>query len=284
MNKDEYYKRLEQAINFIETNLNEDFTLTDVSKNAFSSLSHFHRIFYFMTGYSLKEYIRARRLSCAAMELISTSKSILEIALHAQFENAETFNKAFKKMFYESPSEFRKQKKEFNVVRKLHLQRNEVQALPQNMTLNFVFLPQQIVQGLKIHTTLENKQQTKDIPNFFMDVMQEKRLAAIRHNNAQKIFGIYSNMTDEEEFDFTLGLLVNENSTLQEPYSLHILPASQYACFTVRGDPSQLEAAWQYIYGIWMPNSGKDRQAGLDFEIYYPDKIEIYIPMQHDTK
>lgn len=49
--------------------------------------------------------------------------------------------------------------------------------------------------------------------------------------------------------------------------------------FTVQGTPNELENAWRYIYGIWFPISGRSRQKGLDFEIYYPDKTDIYIPM-----
>lgn len=171
MKSAEYYLRLEKAIAFVEENLNTKISLSSISKQAFSSLSHFHRIFYFMTGVTLKEYIRRRRLSNAGIALITTSKSIIDIAHEVQFETPESFNKAFKKMFELSPR-----------------------------------------------------------------------------------------------------------------YCCHILPAAEYARFSVEEDPSQFEAAWRYIYGTWMPNSGRSRQKGLDFEIYFPNKTDIYIPMQPNTE
>ena len=85
MKKEEYFSRLERALQFIELNLNENISLQTVSKKAFSSLSHFHRIFFAMTGYSLKDYIRKRRLSNAALELITTQKKVIDLAwIHRQ--------------------------------------------------------------------------------------------------------------------------------------------------------------------------------------------------------
>lgn len=287
MNKDEYYTRLGKALDFVENNLDKKISLTSVSEHAFSSLSHFHRIFYFMTGMTIKDYIRRRRLSEAAKLLITTNKSIIDIALDAQFDTPESFNKSFKKLFLFSPSEFRKNKPEFSVMRKLELHPENRLKQPENISLNFIYLQQQYVAGLKTRTTLEDRQQTKDIPQFFGEVMKNSLLANITGVlDRQKLFGVYSDMSDEEEFDFTVGLLV-EKPTGQTKYVTHVLPATEYARFTVQGDPSGLEDAWRYIYGSWMPVSGRDRQKGLDFEIYYPDKTDIYIPLiseKHDTK
>jgi len=281
MKKEEYYLRLEKAIEFVEANLDKKFPLSAVSKNAFSSLSHFHRIFYFMTGLTIKEYIRRRRLSNAAIQLTTTKRTVLDIALEAQFESPESFNKSFKKLFALSPKEFRNKKSEFQVMNRMILPRNEELKQPENIALNFVYFPQQIVIGIKTRTTLENSQQTIDIPLFFEKVMKSNLLANI-HNavDQQKIFGIYSDMSDEEEFDYTVGLLVDEILEIEdEKYLKHVLPDSEYARFTVQGNPNQLENAWLYIYGAWMPNSGRSRQKGFDFEIYYPEKTDIYIPM-----
>lgn len=118
-------------------------------------------------------------------------------------------------------------------------------------------------------------------------VVNVKNLANIPNIlDQQKIFGIYSDMNNDEEFNYTVGLLINDSSAIGDvKYSRHVLPASEYARFTIQGDASQLENAWSYIYGAWMPNSGRSRQKGLDYEIYYPEKTDIYIPMlAHHSK
>jgi AraC family transcriptional regulator len=178
MKKEEYFLRLERALQFIELNLNENISLQTVSKKAFSSLSHFHRIFFAMTGYSLKDYIRKRRLSNAALELVTSQKKVIDLALDAQFETPETFARAFKKMFGMSPKEFRIQKKEFEIFRPLEIRLDHffVENLPQNIEFSFVFLEKQIVMAVKTRTTLENNKQVKDIPRFFETCMKEKLL------------------------------------------------------------------------------------------------------------
>lgn len=284
MKKEEYITKLEKAIDYVESNLDKPISLSSVSLHAFSSLSHFHRIFYFMTGFTLKEYIRRRRLSNAAMQLISSKKSVIDMALDAQFESPESFNRSFKKMFGLSPTIFRNRKPEFQIMRRIDINSmmHELKQ-PANITMNFVYLYQQIIIGLKTRTTLENSQQTTDIPKFFEEVMEKNLLANILHvSDHQKIFGVYSDMSNEEEFDYTVGLSVAKPCDDLQKYSCHLLPMAEYARFSVQGDASKLENAWRYIYGSWMPNSGCSRLKGLDFEIYFPEKTDIYIPILPD--
>lgn len=289
MKKEEYYLRLSRALEFVEANLNNKIALSDISQFAFSSLSHFHRIFYFMTGITLKDYIRQRRLSNAGVQLLTSKKSIIDIAYEAQFESPESFNKSFKKMFQLSPRAFRNTKPEFTIMRKMEIIQHDYIKQPENISLQFVYLLTQNVVGFNTRTTFENSQHTTDIPHFFEKIMQNNSLSTIPNViDHKKTFGVYTDMSDEEEFNYTIGYLVDNSANLNNNFSCHQLPRGEYAKFTIRGDLSVLESAWRYIYGLWMPTSGRTRQEGFDFEIYGTDHSEIYIPMTpqlfHDTK
>ena len=115
-----HYKRIQNAVNFIEENLSQPIRLKDISKAAFSSLSYFHRIFYFTTGFTVKEYIRKRRLSIAAYQLHCTHFSITDIALNAGYETLESFTRAFKKHYAVSPRAFRQKNQVFYFVISYH--------------------------------------------------------------------------------------------------------------------------------------------------------------------
>ena len=107
-----YYDRIQKSINFIEENIKEQITLNDVSQVSFGSLWHFHRIFRFMTGSSLKDYIRKRRLSKAGKEILLTKRKIIDIALDYGYETPESFTRAFRKAFGLNPLKYRNSRDE----------------------------------------------------------------------------------------------------------------------------------------------------------------------------
>ena len=132
-------KRLQNAVNFIEENLDNPISLADVSKAAFSSLSYFHRIFYFTTGLTVKEYIRKRRLSHAAYQLRCTDLSVTEIALKAGYEAPETFTRAFKKHFGVNPRTFKQTNQEHPLLEKLDILGKYTIKQPKELDFNFNF-------------------------------------------------------------------------------------------------------------------------------------------------
>jgi AraC family transcriptional regulator len=105
------YQRLEKSMDFIEENLTTDISLTEIANEAYCSLSYFHQLFHALVGYSVKEYVRKRRLAESAYELVSTQNRILDIALKYGYETPESFTRAFSKMYGVTPSKYRKNNK-----------------------------------------------------------------------------------------------------------------------------------------------------------------------------
>ena len=277
-----HYERIQNALDFIEDNLSSPINLTEVSKKAFSSLSYMHRVFYFMTGFTLKEYIRRRRLSKAAYALHCTKKAITDIALEACFETPESFSRAFKKHYGSSPRDFRQKNQEQTLFERLNILNTYAKqpkpALDFSLSSELVLYKETTVQGFQTHTTIENAQQTIDICNFADEVLASGKLAQYFDLSSSPIFGVYTNMTDESDFDYTIGALEKNCTTPSEKLVTHTLPSSSYARFTLdRMD--RIKEAWHYIYGYWFPNNNEYRTEGFDFEIYKENSVDIYIPM-----
>ncbi|RXZ78415.1 helix-turn-helix domain-containing protein [Paenibacillaceae bacterium] len=95
------------SLDYIEKHLKVELTLEAISAHASFSMYHYHRLFHSYVGSALAEYIRKRRLTNAASELITTDRRILEIALDYRFDSQESFTRAFKKMFYMTPGRYR---------------------------------------------------------------------------------------------------------------------------------------------------------------------------------
>lgn len=277
-----HYNRIQNAVDFIEENLSKPISLTDVSKAAFSSLSYFHRVFYFMTGYTVKEYIRRRRLSQAAYQLHCTKLSIIDIALNAGYETPESFTRAFKKHYGISPRSFRQTNQEQMLFDKLDVlgiyAKQQKSAVDFTLDLDYVLYKQVSVKGFQTHTTMEGGQQAIDICNFANKIMTSNSLGKHFDLNTTPIFGVYTNMSDENEFDYTIACLANACVKPSSKLVSHIIPTSQYAKFTLNR-MDRIKEAWHYIYGCWFSQNDKYRTQGFDFEIYHADTVDIYIPM-----
>lgn len=97
-----------EAVVYIEKNLYEPLSAAMVAEAVSYSYYHFHRYFLIVMGETVGSYIRSRRLTLAAYELVHSEKKILEIALSLYFESAESFSRAFKKKYGLTPREYRK--------------------------------------------------------------------------------------------------------------------------------------------------------------------------------
>ncbi len=95
-------------LTWLEDHLTNPLSLDNVALKAGYSKWHLQRMFKEVTGQVLGSYIRARRLSKAAVSLRLTNRPIMEIALEYHFDSQQTFTRAFKKQFGQSPGRYRR--------------------------------------------------------------------------------------------------------------------------------------------------------------------------------
>ena len=86
---------LQNAIDYIESDLSRKPDYTQMVKRACMSGFHFQRIFSVFFGFTVGEYIRNRRLTLACAELLSSEKSVTEIAFSYGYDTPEGFSRAF---------------------------------------------------------------------------------------------------------------------------------------------------------------------------------------------
>ena len=95
---------LSGAIQFIEKHLTTEINIDEISNQAYTSSSHFQLIFHLVMGMTVGEYIRNRRLSLAAQDLLQPHSKIIDIAMRYQYDTQESFSKAFTRFHGISPS------------------------------------------------------------------------------------------------------------------------------------------------------------------------------------
>ncbi|BEO07079.1 hypothetical protein SMQC13_48060 [Serratia marcescens] len=99
---------IRDLLSWLESHLDQPLSLDNVAAKAGYSKWHLQRMFKDITGNAIGAYIRARRLSKAAVALRLTGRPILDIALQYRFDSQQTFTRAFKKQFAQTPALYRR--------------------------------------------------------------------------------------------------------------------------------------------------------------------------------
>ena len=103
-------KHMAEAVDYVESHLQEELDLETVAKAANYSKYHFHRMFTHTAGMTIHDYMQRRRLTEAARLLVFSGKPILEIALAAGYGSQQAFTDIFKAMYTKSPRQYREEK------------------------------------------------------------------------------------------------------------------------------------------------------------------------------
>lgn len=128
-----YYERVQKLLDYIDENLKNDIQLEQLlADTLFMSQATFYRVFYYLTGFSVYYYIKNRRLSEAALEIINSDRTILDIALDYQYNTHESFTRAFKGYFQINPQMMRKNKILQNYFKRINIMENHDKKITDN--------------------------------------------------------------------------------------------------------------------------------------------------------
>lgn len=285
--------QIQRAVDFIEDNLNDDLQVDAIAKVAGFSRWHFQTVFSAAVGDSLKEYIRTRRLTKAMLEL-GSDKRILDIALDARFESQESFTRAFKSMYNLTPGEARRQGIHLSHNKKLRITMEYLDHLYGGINMEPVFktLPEIKMIGVAgrfISVRSPEKNNMVVIPKLWQSYMPRRH--EIKNAKSSVDLGVCFPMSEKshpEECGYIAGAEVTSLDEIPEGMTGFTIPSSEYVVFTHKGVLDTIEHTMNYIYGSWLPKSGRKLKMAPDIEMYdqrfklnHPDsELDIYIPIE----
>ncbi|KFN16337.1 AraC family transcriptional regulator [Bacillus pseudomycoides] len=287
----DYFEKIQNSIEFIESNLQDRLNVVEVSSQSCFSPFHFQRLFQAITGFSVQEYIRNRRLSEAAISLRETRKNILEIAIDFQYNSQEAFTRAFVNYFGMTPAKYRKSEIALHLQAKMNFfdYKKEMKGDLIMNKPNIVQLSKRDIIGFEYKTNLNNEKYFEEIPKFYFDFGSNEYYLRILEKIAPNMsYGIACNFHDDGNFSFIIGEEVQGSAAeLDGGFVNFEIPEGKYAEFKVNGSTDLVQNTRRYIYGTWLPNSNYERREGPDFEItdvlqsIYPNqmKVIIYVPI-----
>ena len=100
----EWLKKLGKAIDYIEDNLDKEISYDEAARIACCSPYYFQRFFSYVSGVSLAEYIRRRKMTQAAFELQRADSRVIDVALKYGYSSPTSFNRAFQNVHGITPT------------------------------------------------------------------------------------------------------------------------------------------------------------------------------------
>ncbi len=284
-----YYERIQKSIDFIEMHLKEEIDLYELANQSFFSVTHFYRVFQAMVGDSVKDYIRKRKLSNAAIDLLSTDKRLIDIAFDYSFESQEVFTRAFARAFGITPGRYRKQKNRLFLFEKANVKLKNLKS--EN---GGIYMEPKIIYD-KEFKIVGIKGVVKPGSSLISDLWCEfgsKRTEIRNVVNPDVTLGLCEympNITDDSEFSYCACVEVTDFQSIPKEITTKTIPPSKYAVFTHKGSMAGLKGTFDFIYGKWLPKSGYELAERDTIEWYdsrssdlsSPDyEFDIYIPLK----
>ncbi|TKI48129.1 AraC family transcriptional regulator [Lysinibacillus tabacifolii] len=285
-----WIESIQKAINYIEEHLHETITMEQIAQEVNASVFHFQRTFSILTDMSIADYIRRRRLTLAAQELINTDSKVIDIAYKYGYDSPEAFTKAFRKQHNVTPSEVRKQQGPLQSYNRLIIQVTLKGAEP--MKYNIVEKEKFQVVGVKRTYNCQTGENLQGIPQFWNELNgqgMDKQLFTLNNGQIKGVLGVCvpdENYKDNSLIDYWIATdhvgEVPENMLAME------VPASKWVVFEVRGPmPNAMQNAWKKIFSEWFPSNPYEPAGTAELEVYTDEDptsenlySEIWIPIK----
>lgn len=298
----EFLEKMNAALHYIEENLTGEIDQVRLAALAGTSVFQFQRIFGFVTGISLAEYIRRRRFTLAAIDVQTTGRRILDIAFDYGYESHESFSRAFKKIHSLSPSEARKPGVELKAYPKISFQLTiqGIEEMKYRIEKKAGF---QMFGKEKVVSAVDG-QNFVDIPQFWQESFADGTVGKIHEATGETFdvgyvgpYAVHAIMcyrdTGKDTFPYMIGAMVTDKCDSTGCTTVSV-PELEWAVFTTdHYDESTLvetvQNVWRRIFAEWFPSSAYEHATGPELEVYCTDGpgkdyCEVWIPVVPSKK
>ncbi|MCR5357094.1 MAG: AraC family transcriptional regulator [Lachnospiraceae bacterium] len=298
----EWMTAIRESIRYIEENIITVSSPAEVAGHVNMSEMYLQRGFQVVTGLTLGEYIRNRRLYLAALDLVGTDLKVIDIALKYGYETPESFTKAFSRFHDATPTQIRRDEKDVRTF------------LPMRISMvveggNNVDVHVEEQDGFELVGKVRDmtfEEHLEKIPQYWED-FEKKYFKMLRAESPAPGLSeyerfLYDNRVGSFDGYTTLGAKpgwcrfmiagVYKGGKVPEGYEVWSIPKAKWAKFYCEGPlPAAAYNIKKYIWFEWLPGN-------MDYELngdYYVSKYmlkdlssidykcEIWLPVKERT-
>ncbi|MCK7612544.1 AraC family transcriptional regulator [Roseibium sediminicola] len=260
-----YIRRFTRVIEYIYAHLDEDPDLATLAEVAALSPWHWHRVWQSAYGESIVATVKRLRLHRAAADLAYTDMPLGVVADRAGYGSLEAFSRSFKQSYGQAPSAYRRAKSNHQV------------------------------QPAHGGAPLPNPKGAKLMHDVEIKSLPAEKLAFLRHKGPymqigqafEKLVGVlvgrnligqaqstkalfFSDPTrvPEDELESVAGVGVAEDFPVEAPLEAMETRGGDYAVLHYKGPYANMKLAYDWLYGEWLTQSGREPADAPCMEIY----------------
>jgi len=264
----ELLERLNTAVEYIEEHLDKEIDYNRAAQIACCSTFHFQRIFSYIAGTPLSEYIRRRRMTAAAFEIQRSDIKIIDIALKYGYESPTSFNRAFQGVHGISPSSARAE----GAVLKAYPRISFKISIKGDAEMNYKIETKEALRivGVKEHLDMKAEDCFKRVPEFWAETTKSGKidqLCPLIDKPPYGVLGVSIGNYEGQVFDYYIA--VSTDKPLPQGMAEYEVPAGTWAIFECVGAmPNAMQELQKRIACEWLPTSGYEYANAPDIEVY----------------
>ncbi|MFZ5989620.1 MAG: AraC family transcriptional regulator [Bacillota bacterium] len=297
----DWLDRMNGAISYVEENLAGEIDFETVAKIACCSVYHFQRMFSFIVGVPLSEYIRRRRLTLAAFELQNSDIKVIDLALKYDYDSPISFSRAFQNLHGVAPSLARDKGTQLKAYPRLSFQitiKGDV-----GMDYRIEQTRASKIFGKSIEIKYHDTQMYEDAKNFVMSCIKDGTAQEIRdvlglgdfkallegtyNDDSAKLYGLTAHYGwNDSGLRFMAGM---DHPDFKVPDHFEVLeiPEATWAVFSITGtkidELDSVNRVWKRVCE-WFQVSGYEHMPGVpelerNFRIKDGYLTEAWIPV-----
>ncbi len=277
----DWMEKLNEALAYIEEHLTDEIEYEQLGKIACCSSYHFQRMFAYMAGIPLSEYIRRRKMSLAAVDLQKKEEKVIEIAGKYGYQSPTAFNRAFQAVHGIAPSAVKKEGvtvKSFPPITFKIIVKG-VEEMKYRVETKEAFR----IVGVSVPLEKEIEKNFAVIPAKWGEISQNGtlgRLIGMMDRPTMGVLGV-STCNDAEPWRYYIAVSTSQECDGLEEYQV---PAATWAIFSGEGTNQSIQELERRIVTEWLPTSGYEYGNAPDVEVYLnPDpqnaQYEVWIPV-----
>jgi AraC family transcriptional regulator len=281
----DWLENMNAAMDYIESNLADEISYNRAAQLACCSTYHFQRMFSYITGVPLSEYIRRRRLTLAAFELQTGGVKVIDTAIKFGYESPEAFSRAFKKLHGITPVLAR----DMGVSLKAYPRMTFQITIKGDIEMKYRITQREAFRVFGKYTNISTDMEKafEQVPQFYRqcdeDLVPDEINALLgRFNDNPTIAALYDH--SETKFKYMLCQFLPKGLAVPDKFTVLDVPASTWAVFDA--PDCEVQTIWRRIWTEWFPTSEYESVKGVQFEMYYGlanhENIigEIWIPVK----